>query len=319
MQANKKVLTISIAAYNMEKYIDRCLESVIIPELCSEIDVLVINDGSTDSTLEIVSKYQNKFPNIVRIINKENGGYGSATNTGIYNSIGKYFRPLDADDWFDKDALKSFVAYLTKTNADLIITNYSRVSDSLGYSNDYIHKGVKYEKIYNFKNFSIFDRIKDLGLAMHAMTYRSDILQKNNFYVSDCYYSDADYTIYPLAFINNIVFVDVILYKYYIGREDQSVSYQGLINHIDDHFFICKKVVDFYSNNEAKMNKILCQNIGYNVVNIIFHLLDVLIGPYYEYNNKMAIEKIKGLMHYLSKKNVDLYELAIDKINNSKN
>lgn len=126
---NQKTLTISIAAYNVEKYIARALESLLIEEL-DKLEVLIIDDGSSDQTSDIVQRYCKKYPNAFKLIQKENGGYGSTINTSIQLASSKYFRVLDSDDYFIKENLKEYLLFHENTNADVILTPYVEVDDN---------------------------------------------------------------------------------------------------------------------------------------------------------------------------------------------
>ena len=104
----KKNLTISIAAYNVENYLEKTLDSLIIDNL-DKLEVLIVNDGSKDNTKKIAQKYCKKYPNSIKLIDKENGGYGSTINAGIKEATGKYFKQLDGDDWYNTENLNRLV------------------------------------------------------------------------------------------------------------------------------------------------------------------------------------------------------------------
>jgi len=311
----KKTLTISVAAYNMEAYLSRCINSLLIPDICSYIEVIIVNDGSTDNTLKIACHYQELYPDVVKIIDKQNGGYGSATNSAMEAASGLYFKVLDADDWFDKDALRYFIKFLNTSNSDLIITHYSKEIEVREKSYPIRHSGIEYEKIYNFQEFCILDMTGEPRFDMHTITYRTDVLQKNKIKVSDCYYSDVDYSVYPLVYVNSLVFVDIVLYKYSIGREGQSVSSSGLVEHFDDHLFVCKKLVDYYSKYHSKNDSVLSLNIGYNSATISFHIISIITNYLYEHDKIRAVNELNNFLKYLRKSDDDLYELAKERVN----
>ena len=125
----QKLLTIVIPTYNMQDYLHRCLDSLVLKDeqLMSQLEVLVINDGSKDNSSAIGHEYETKFPNTFRVIDKENGNYGSCVNRGLKEATGKYIKVLDADDWFDTDEFVKYLAELLKVDADLVLTDYSIV------------------------------------------------------------------------------------------------------------------------------------------------------------------------------------------------
>jgi len=309
-----KLLTISVAAYNMEAYLNRCVDSLLIPEICSDIEVIIVNDGSTDKTLGIALEYQNNFPDTIKVINKPNGGYGSATNCAIDAATGEYFKILDADDWFDKKAFKFFICFLKKSNNDLVITHYSKENACNNDSYPVCYKGIQFEKTYELEKFCILDMTGESGFAMHTMTYRTEILRKNNFRVSECFYSDVDYSVYPLAYVKSLVFVDVILYKYLIGRDGQSVSCSGLIKHFDDHLYVCKKLIDYYANYHARSESILSLNIGYNAATITFHVINIIFHYLFNYDKMFAERTLNEFIDFLQGRDSDIYELAEERV-----
>ena len=96
--SQEKILTISVAAYNVESYIAENLDSILITDVRDEIEVLVVDDGGNDGTLEIARKYEEQYPGIIRAVHKENGGYGSVQNYTMQNASGRFFKILDGDD-----------------------------------------------------------------------------------------------------------------------------------------------------------------------------------------------------------------------------
>ena len=121
-----KLLTISIAAYNVEKTIEKCLDSFLPCRHLSDLEILVINDGSTDHTAEIVSGYEKRYPGIY-LINKENGGHGSTINKSLSLSTGKFYKVIDGDDWVDSVELDKLCDCLESTEAELVINDYMEV------------------------------------------------------------------------------------------------------------------------------------------------------------------------------------------------
>ena len=108
---NQKILTVSIAAYNVSKYLDEALEPFTNSVYKDELEILIVDDGSKDDTAEIAKKYEERYPNTFKLVTKENGGWGSTLNKGIEIGTGKYFKQLDGDDWFDKDNLEDYLKW----------------------------------------------------------------------------------------------------------------------------------------------------------------------------------------------------------------
>lgn len=119
-----KIISIAIPTYNMEQWLNRCLDSVVVPEILDRIEIIVVNDGSRDRSSEIAHSYADKYPNSVVVIDKENGNYGSCVNKALEIATGKYFRILDADDWFDKTGFVDYVNRLESLTVDVVVTHY---------------------------------------------------------------------------------------------------------------------------------------------------------------------------------------------------
>lgn len=247
----QKILSIGIAAYNMEKYLRRCIDSLLIPEI-DKLEIIIVNNASTDSTPKIAQEYYNKYPNSIKVINIDvNGHYGKAVNHALKNATSKYFKLLDADDWYDTKGLSTFVNVLSHNDVDLIITNMSEEFANGRKSNIIIAQNVEYGKVINrgtekFKKINFSEHI-----AMHKITYRTSILRNMHFTMTENIpYVDNEYAYYPFEHINTVLFVNIILYKYFIGREGQTVNTKTLIKNSSAHLQIINKMLEQYT--EAK-------------------------------------------------------------------
>ena len=215
-----KILSVSIASYNVEEILSQTLESCLVPKIMDKLEVINVNDGSTDATAGVAQKYVSMAPGTFVLINKENGGYGSTVNAGIKAATGKYFRLLDGDDWFDKDGLRDFVGILEKAEEDMVISGFRRVFENDGHS----------EESDQGKNIPFvtgtFDELPDgAWFTMHAITYRTDLLKNNDITLTEhCFYTDQEYDLLPLRWVNTIRIAPVTVYCYHIGRGEQSVS-----------------------------------------------------------------------------------------------
>lgn len=244
----EKILTVSIAAYNVEKYIRKTLESCLVPEIIDDIEVIVVNDGSKDNTAKIAQEYVDKWPNTVKLINKENGGYGSTVNSAISVATGKYFRLLDGDDWFDSKELVNFIKILKIATEDMIVARFKRVFEDDG------HEEIRDESIgIDFETGKFNDvKTKD-WFTMHAISYRTNLLQKNEIKLTEkCFYTDQEYDLLPLKYVETIRLVPNIVYCYRIGRAEQSVSPAGLEKHYKDQTIVLKRIYKEFPNVENK-------------------------------------------------------------------
>lgn len=112
----EKLLTIVIPVYKVERYIRKCQDSLIVSDdLMGQLEVLVINDGTPDRSAEIAKEFEKKYPSVFRVIDKENGNYGSCINRGLKEARGKYIRICDGDDSYDSVALCKLLKILERT------------------------------------------------------------------------------------------------------------------------------------------------------------------------------------------------------------
>ncbi len=243
MKEYEKLLTVSVAAYNAELYLREVLDSFVNMKRINDIEVLVIDDGGTDSSLEIAREYERRFPNVFRPIHKNNGGWGSTVNYAIQHSRGKYLKLLDGDDYFAHDVLDSFIEYLDTVDSDIIISPFSSFKDGESaepqiagsYDPAYVES-----KIYNIDNID-----KPFSLSMHAITVRSSLLSHNNVVLKEkCVYRDMEYTANILLYAKTICFFSNPIYMYRLGREGQSVSVAQCIKHMDEHADIVYTILE---------------------------------------------------------------------------
>ncbi len=217
----KKMLTISVAAYNIEKYIDDLMNSIIQSDAMQYIEVLIVNDGSQDNTAKAAYEYQKQYPDSVRVIDKPNGGHGSTINRGIIEATGKYFRALDGDDWVKSENLARLVKKMETIEADLILSDFCKCYTDGREQIVQISEKLKDGQSYSFD--VVTNGIKDL--AYHAAIYRTNILKENDIRLDEhCFYVDLEYVVFPVPFINVVYYSKAPIYCYRLGANGQSVS-----------------------------------------------------------------------------------------------
>lgn len=302
-----KTLTIAIPAYNMEHYLGRCLDSICDQNVINKIEILVINDGSTDKTLKIAQNYKSTFPDSIKIIDKPNGGWGSAINMAITYATGEYFKILDSDDWFDTKSLYDFCDLLSNVDADLIATSFSYVYDDQTEKND-IYEEKICGKVTSFSKYLI-DNNFNKHIPMAAITYKTELLKNHNIELCKRYYADIDYNLTPLIYVDTIYFSNIILYKYYIGRDGQSTSLSGYKNHLLDYMNMCKKIISFYSQNESKIkNEIIKETYIIDCCNVIQFMYYIFLSPIYNVNIKDNLGVLIQFDNYLKYNSPIMYK-----------
>lgn len=252
----QKILTIIVPTYNMEKYLDKCLSSLIVGapdcELMQSLEVLVVNDGSTDSSSEIAHRYEASYPGTFKVVDKENGNYGSCINSALPIATGKYVKVLDADDSFNTLALEVLLQTMVGNDADMFLTNTVTVTEdgkelhAFGYSVD-----EKNEDLTSLSELS-----KDVKFAqvirMHNVAYRTEmIIQMGYRQTEGCFYTDNEWVFLPISMVKSVVALPITVYKYTRGRVGQTVYREQRSVHFVDEKIVALSLARQYSCYEG--------------------------------------------------------------------
>lgn len=305
-----KLLSIAIPCYNSENYMRKCIDSLLIGG--EDVEILIVNDGSTkDRTAEIADEYAEKYPTIVRAIHKENGGHGSAVNAGIENATGLFFKVVDSDDWVKESAYKEILDTLRK------LAGGNKVLDMLISNFVYDKEGEKRKKVMHYRHILPEGKIftweecnhfsKGHYILMHSVIFRTRLLQDAGIRLPEhTFYVDNIYVFEPLPYVKNMYYLDVNFYRYYIGREDQSVNETIMISRIDQQIKVNKIMVDYMveKKSEIMKNKRLYQYM-FNYFEIITTVSSVLL---LRANTPEHLEKKKELWNYIKSKDRMLYK-----------
>lgn len=247
-EENMKILTVVIPSYNAEAYLCKNLDSLCIEEILLWLEIIIINDGSKDTTSEIAHRYQSKYPNSIKVIDKENGGHGSGINTGISHATGTYFKVIDADDWVNQEAFDSLINRLRNSTSDIVYSGflwaYDNGSEITSYKEETKKpfKDVCYGKQYQFDTIA-----NDLYIKMHNMTIKTEILREHHITVDEhCFYVDTEYITYPIPYVKTIEFLDQWVYMYRIGNAGQSVSLEKMQQYESNYDQVIQALLDFY-------------------------------------------------------------------------
>ena len=269
-----KTLSVSIAAYNIEKFIDNTLENLCMKDVIDDLEIIIVNDGSKDNTLSVVKEYQDKYPNSIRVIDKENGGYGSTINASMAVAQGKYYKLLDGDDWYDYENLKKLLSFLKSSDIDLIVTPHIQVVDETGekietkpFGDELLNKKISY------KDYPIGQRI-----CMHQACFKTSAIQNKDIKISEhCFYTDVEYLLKCMSKCDTIEYVDYPVYMYRIGLDEQSMSVEGMRKHYKDAVTSYKELMRFRNEdvNEGYFNSYLDDamiSLGRYYLNMFFIL-----------------------------------------------
>lgn len=246
----QKILSVSIAAYNVEKYIHNTLMSCTVDSILDDIEVIVVNDGSTDQTKAIADEFANKYPNTFKVIDKENEGYGSTVMLGIKNATGKYFKLLDGDDWFDKDGICKLVDVLKKADEDAVLS--SRVVFD---GTEYIYKAPPWANVDGSTiKRDDFDYNKSFGIW--ELTVRTNLLKTIDWNLPlHCLYTDQIFVMKVMAKTQTVRILCKPVYCYRRGEEEQSSSRSSRIKHISEFVSVYNILLEIYLDNRYENGK----------------------------------------------------------------
>ena len=274
-----------------------------------DIEILIVDDGSSDNTLEIAKSFEKKYPYIVKAIHKENGGHGSAVNTGIENASGLFFKVLDSDDWFDKKSLIDVISFLKDTVTDskpldMLICNYVYEKPSANKQ-----KVIKYRTAIPSGKFITWNDIHHFkmsqNLLMHSIIYKTKLLRECGLKLPEhTFYVDNIYAYSPLPYVKKIYYLDTNLYRYYIGRDDQSVNEAVMTKRIDQQLKVTKLMIDSQNLMHIKNRKLRNYMIKYLAMMMIVSSA-LLVNE----GSRESLKKRKDLWEYLKNNNKSVYRI----------
>ncbi len=307
-----KLLSVAIPSYNSAAYMKHAIETLLTGG--NDVEIIIVDDGSVDDTAKIAEEYAAKYPDIIKSIHQENGGHGEAVNTGLLHAKGLYFKVVDSDDWVNEAALRKVLDKLRELvvdgqSPDLMLANYVYEKPSLNK-----HKVMDYktalpqDRIFTWNDIMFFKQSQQI--IMHAAIYRTKLLKdcglklpKHTFYV------DNIFVYHPLPYVKTMYYLDVNLYRYFIGRDDQSVNEKNMIKRIDQQIHITKIMIDdtdviLIKNKKLRnyMIKYLCMMMTVSSVYLI------------KENTEESLAKKQELWDYLEKANKKLYNKIHNKI-----
>ena len=243
-----KLLSFIIPSYNCEKYLEKCLRSMLHPELLELLDIIVVNDGSKDSTQVIAQQFANDYPNTVRLINQENKGHGGALNTGCAAAVGKYLKIIDADDWVETDNLPAFLRLLESCNSDVVLTHHYTRDISNGEIKQWKSYPKQFEAAYTLEQIMEAPGNFDRSLTFHGITYRTDFYQSKGLQLSEkVFYEDHEFATFPCCFAQSVTPVDLFIYHYRIGDVEQSVSQANQLKRLSHMETVLNRLVLEYN------------------------------------------------------------------------
>lgn len=250
---NKRILTVGIAAYNAATTLTHTLESLLLSEILNKVEIIIVNDGSTDNTEEIARKYVLKYPNTVHLINKKNGGHGSVINRLIQVTTTPYLKLVDADDTVERKGFIDLIKCLEKCDSDVVLSPFYLANLK---NNQKIKKGYLINNNWKNNIFCLFkDYYNELKPALHSITYKTDLLKRSKLKVDEhCFYEDNEYALYYFLHVRSMLLLNEPVYCYWVGNENQSVSIENRLNRRNQALNVVINIICFYEENKSSMS-----------------------------------------------------------------
>ncbi|MCI5937116.1 MAG: glycosyltransferase family 2 protein [Eubacterium sp.] len=303
-----KLLTIAIPCYNSEAYMEHAVDTALVGG--DNVEILLVDDGSTDRTAEIADRLEKEHPGIIRAIHKENGGHGSAVNTGLANASGVYYKVLDSDDWLDREALLRVLDVLRGfveegNGVDMLLANYVYEKPSL-----HKHKSIRYDGVFPEGVVFGWNDVKRFRMSqnilMHSVIYRTKLLRDCDLQLPEhTFYVDNIFVYNPLPYVKTMYYLNVDLYRYFIGREDQSVNEKVMMGRIDQQLKVNKLMIDAYDLTKIKNKKLRDYMVKYLTMMMTISSVFLI-----KEGTEESLNKRTELWQYLKKKNLGMYRLV---------
>lgn len=302
-----KLISFAIPCYNSAAYMEKCIKSILTGG--EDVEIIIVNDGSTkDNTAEIADSYAKKYPTIIKAVHQENGGHGQAVNTGLANATGKYFKVVDSDDWVDVKSLKRIIAtlkgFIDGEEPDMVVANY--VYEKVGAKRK---KVVRYDNVFPVEQMFSWDDVGkfkvDQYILMHSVIYKTQVLKDSGVVLpKHTFYVDNIFVFEPLPFVEKMYYIDANFYRYFIGRDDQSVNESIMIKRIDQQIAVTKRMVDYFVEKDIdnKKRKMYMRNY-LRIMMEVSSIFLIISGT------EEDLAKKKELWNYVKEKDKEVYKM----------
>ena len=300
-----KILTIAIPSYNSMDYMRNCIESLLPGG--EDVEILIVDDGSKDETPAIADEYEAKYPGIIRAIHQENGGHGEAVNAGLRNATGFFYKVVDSDDWVDAEAYQKILDFLKEAvkeeePLDMLLSNY--VYEKVGAKHK---KVIQYHSILPENRYFGWEEIGHFhasqNILMHSVIYRTELLRSFQFELpKHTFYVDNIFVYWPLPYVKKMYYLDVDFYRYFIGRDDQSVNEKVMIKRIDQQIRVNKLMADAFHNCQFDSKHLKKYMLSYlDIITTVSSIMLVRAGT------QEALDKKKEMLEYIREQDLWLY------------
>lgn len=306
---NKKILTVVVPSYNVEAYLEETLLSFVHPDIMEDIEVLVVNDGSSDHTEKIGKWFEDHHPETFRVITKENGGHGSTINRGISEAKGKYFKVVDGDDWVDTENFRRLVKLLKRLDVDVVGNNYTMIDHETrrpAKLQENPFDGLEYGRVYHLEDIA-----GKTSVPMHAMTIKTELLRRMKVKLDEhMFYVDMEYITFPIPYVDTFLFFEPSVYRYRLGLPNQSMSIKKMQDNMKNHLRVLLRLERYVEHMSGRLTE--AQRIYIN--DIIGWMIGSQMKIYISFPlNSGKWQEARALDAYMKKRNPDAWKSVKNK------
>lgn len=303
-----KLITFAVPCYNSAAYMDHCVQTLL--QGGDDIEIILVDDGSTkDDTPAICDRYQQEYPEIVRAIHQPNGGHGEGVNQGIRNARGIYYKVVDSDDWVDVDALHQVLDKLRQFVRDQKLVDMMVCNYVYEHVEDHTQRVMHYRNVFPCNRVFNWEQIGRFRpsqyLLMHSVIYRTQLLRdcglelpKHTFYV------DNIFVYQPLPYVKNIYYLDVDLYRYFIGRADQSVNESVMVTRVDQQLRVTYHMIESHNLRQITAEKKKLGHYMFNYLSMMMAISSIFLTID---NSPQALGKKTELWEHLRQVDQGIY------------
>lgn len=240
-----KLLTVVVPVYNTEHYLRRCLDSVLCGEIADALEVIAVNDGSTDASPALLRDYAARWPGCFVLIDRENGGHGAAVNAGLAAATGRYVRVLDSDDWLDTPGFLRLMSRLGDCREDLIVTPYTQEYAESGAEVPWDYPYLEDGQVCTMEDVDWREGMNYFTLA--SSVWRTELLRASGLRLPEkCSYVDMIYNLWPIPYVRSLRYFNIPVYRYFLGRPGQSMEPAVMRRQLPMHEAVLFRLASYY-------------------------------------------------------------------------
>ncbi|MBR5419215.1 glycosyltransferase family 2 protein [Candidatus Saccharibacteria bacterium] len=298
---SQKILSIAVASYNRGDMINECLDSFCDARFIDDIEVLVIDDGSTDDTPKRVNEYVKKYPKSIKQIFQPNSGPGAAVNNGIEHATGKYFRIVDGDDWVNTEDFARLIEKLKTVDVDAVFTNYVPFHD--GRKEPKEPKVITDMPVGEVFDFNTYHYTYNPPVQMHNTIFRTDIMKKH-VRLDNGFYTDSEYMFYPTPYIKKAIYYDLNIYMYRVAMAGQSTSPEKMRRNLANHRLILDRHLAYYEKVAARLDINVRKYLARQVSGFVINHFDIVLLA----KEEDMTRQIKDLFKLVQREHPDIFD-----------